>query len=602
MRLQARAWLVLMLLFAFAAGARAAASAHVDRDRIALSESFQLTIRVEGSMRAEDPDLAPLERHFEVLGSNRNSSFTLSNGRRESATTWQVTLMARHAGELTIPALAVGGERTQPIAIRVSEDPAPAAAAAREVQLQVETDTAELHVQQQLLLTVRLLHAVNLNRGATLEAPEIPDAVVRELGENSYEKVIDGRRYGVFERRYAVFPQESGELVVPALGFQAALGGGGGWFDQFGSRGKMLRLRSEEKRIRVLPPEAGATPWLPARVLTVIETWDKSPQELRVGDSATRTVTITATGLTGAQLPPLPAPAVEGAALLSRPAAHRGRAGRRGHHRHARREQRRDSLARRRHRVPGNKGALVGHRQPALRGGRGPAPHDPRAAGRERRYRAQPRRTRGCRSRRAGSRRTRNARTGGCGAGINTLAAATPPWPWIIATLLLALATVFSSWQWWRATRAASRTTAPQPGTPEDAREAELFAALAQGLPRQRCGTGAGAAAALGTRRLPARRHPFGQRYRRGCGRHAARRAHRAPARQPLCRHANRHVRSGCAARAIGHRARSRHRPARPRLGKERAAAALLRRLKPLRHPSPPLRSRARTDLHRTRS
>ncbi len=113
-------------------------------------------------MRAEEPDLAPLDRHFEVLGSNRNSSFTLSNGRRESSTTWQITLMARHAGELTIPAIAVGGERTQPIAIRVSEDPAPASAAAREVQLQVETDAAEVHVQQQLLLTVRLLHAVNL--------------------------------------------------------------------------------------------------------------------------------------------------------------------------------------------------------------------------------------------------------------------------------------------------------------------------------------------------------------------------------------------------------------------------------------------------------
>ena len=226
MRLQARAWLLLMLLLAFAGGASAAVSAQVDRERIALSESIELTIRVAGSMRAEEPDLAPLERHFEVLGSTRNSSFTMSNGRSESSTTWQVTLMARHAGELTIPAIEVGGERTQPIAIRVSEDPAPASAAAREVQLQVETDATEVHVQQQLLLTVRLLHAVNFERGATLEAPEIPDAVVRELGENSYEKLIDGRRYGVFERRYAVFPQRSGELVVPALGFQAALGGG----------------------------------------------------------------------------------------------------------------------------------------------------------------------------------------------------------------------------------------------------------------------------------------------------------------------------------------------------------------------------------------
>lgn len=477
MRLQARAWLMLMLLFAFAAGARAAASAHVNSDRIALSESFQLTIRVEGSLRAEEPDLAPLERHFEVLGSNRNSSFTLSNGRRESATTWQITLMARHAGELTIPALAVGGERTQPIAIRVSEDPAPAAAATREVQLQVETDTAELHVQQQLLLTVRLLHAVNLNRGATLEAPEIPDAVVRELGENSYEKVIDGRRFGVFERRYAVFPQKSGELVVPALGFQAAVGGSSGWFDDIGGRGKVLRLRSEEKRIRVLPPEAGATPWLPARMLTLIETWDKSPQELRVGDSATRTVTITATGLTGAQLPPLPAPAVEGLRFypdqpriedaqdaegitgtrVESSAVIPSRAGdiefpeirvRWWDSVNARFEE--AVVPRRTIRVlpAANAATAPPPPAPADAGAAAPAPAEP----------ATPATV--------------------AVAPQSTPSPATPPWPWIIATLLLALATVVSSWQWWRATRAASRTTAPQPGTPEDAREAELFEAL----------------------------------------------------------------------------------------------------------------------------
>jgi len=235
-------------------------SASVDRDHIALSESFQLVIRVEGSMRAEEPDLAPLERNFEVLAATAIPVSRSRTGRSESATTWQISLMARHAGELTIPAIEVGGERTQPIAIRVSEDPPPASAAAREVQLQVETDAAEVHVQQQLLLTVRLLHAVNLNRGATLEAPEIPDAVVRELGEDSYEKLVDGRRYGVFERRYAVFPQKSGELVVPALGFHGR-GGRRRWLVRpVRWPRKMLRLRSEEKRIRVLPPRPARSP------------------------------------------------------------------------------------------------------------------------------------------------------------------------------------------------------------------------------------------------------------------------------------------------------------------------------------------------------
>jgi hypothetical protein len=478
MKLQVRAWLLLMLLLGFAAGARAGVSASVDRDRIALSESFQLVIRVDASLRAAEPELAPLERDFEVLGSNRNSSFTITNGRSESATTWQISLMARHAGELTIPAIEVGGERTQPITISVSEDPAPASAAGRDVQLQVETDAAEVHVQQQLLLTVRLLHAVNLNRGATLEAPEIPDAVVRELGENSFEKVIDGRRYGVFERRYAVFPQKSGELVVPALGFQAAVGGGGGWFDQFGRRSKVLRLRSEEKRVRVLPPEAGATPWLPARVLTVIETWDKSPQELHVGDSATRTVTITATGLTGAQLPPLPAPAVDGLRFYPD---------------QPRIEDAQDAEGITGTRVessaviPSRAGDIefpevkvrwwdTGNRRfeeavvprrtirvlPAANGAAAPAPPAIADAGAAAPVPAEP----------------ATPAPVIAAPGSTPSPAATPPWPWMVATLLLALATGFSSWQWWRATRATPRTAASPPEAPQDAREAELFETL----------------------------------------------------------------------------------------------------------------------------
>ena len=473
-----RAWLALVLLLALAAGVRAGVSAQVDRDRVALSESFRLVIRAQGAVGTREPELAPLERDFEVLGTSRNSSFTITNGRSESATTWEVSLLARRAGELTIPPLEVGGERTAPLTIRVTEDPAAASAATRDVQLEVETDAAEVHAQQQLLVTVRVVHAVNLNRGASLEAPEIPDAVVRELGEHSYEKTVDGRRFGVFERRYAVFPQKSGELVIPALGFEARVGGRAGWFDQFGGRAKVLRLRSEEKRVRVLPPEDGTTPWLPARVLTVIETWDRSPQELRVGDSATRTVTITASGLTGAQLPPLPAPAVDGLRFYPD---------------QPRIEDAQDDDGITGTRVQAN--AVIPQRAgdiefPEVRvrwwdtvNGRFeeavlprrtirvlPAANAARAAAPDAGTQTAPDT--------GASAATRAAPAPAEPASAPTAPAAAPPWPWMIATLLFALAAAFSSWQWWRATRGAPRAGEPPTEASHDAREAELFTAL----------------------------------------------------------------------------------------------------------------------------
>lgn len=463
-------WLALVLLLALhAAGAEARVDAQVDRERLSLAESLLLTIRVTGSLDAEVPDLSALERDFELLGTSRNSSFSIGGGQRETATEWQITLAPRRSGQLRIPPLAIAGEQTPAITITVDND-APHAAASGEVRLEVDTDHDELYVQQQLLLTVRVLHAVNLNRGATLEPPAIDDALVQELGENTYTKTIAGRRFAVFERRYAVFAQRSGELLIPSLGFRASVGGAGGWFDQFGARA--IRLRSREKRLRVLPPVDAATPWLPARVLTLVETWDKDPQTLRAGDSATRTITLRARGLTAAQLPPLPSAAVDGlrfypdqprledtpqddGVLGSRSESAAVIAGRAGRFvlppielrwwdtQHRRFET--ALIPERTLEVTGATGSARGPTQPLPPSttGESPTEIDATTPDPARAKRAAP------------------------GSAL----------PWMITTLLFALATLFSGWQWWRATRTrpAPVPATTHPGAPD---EAAAFAAL----------------------------------------------------------------------------------------------------------------------------
>jgi len=304
---------MLALLLMLPAPVRAEVSASVDRNRVAMSETLELRIRVDTTLAAPEPELDVLSRDFEVLGTSRNTRISLVNGQGEAYTEWIVSLAPKREGPLEIPAIPVGAEKTEPIRISVARDASPDASPNQDVMLEVAFDQSAVHVQSQLLLTVRVLHAVNLSRGASLSEPDIANAVVRQLGEDSYARTIGGRRYGVFERRYAVFPQASGELVLPPLSFQATLGANSGnWFNQFGSRGNTIRLRSPERRVTVAPPESGGGPWLPARMLTLVETWDKSPQRLRVGESATRTLTITAEGLTGAQLPPLTQPEVRG--------------------------------------------------------------------------------------------------------------------------------------------------------------------------------------------------------------------------------------------------------------------------------------------------
>lgn len=306
-----RGLLLLLLLAPFAPAAAAAVVASVDRNEVDISESFELRITSSATRVLTDPDLDVLGRDFDVLGMQQSNNISITNGSTESTTEWRITLMAKRPGTLRIPPITVGREQTAAIMLRVTAGAGRSRGTDEDVQLELEVDHEIVHVQQQIVLLVRVLHAVNFAGGASLAEPEIDGALVRRIGEHSYAQMRGGRQYGVFERRYAIFPQQSGLLRIPALGFEARTGGSS-VFDPFGARGHVVRLRTEEKIIDVKPPEAGASPWLPARLLTLVETWDKSPQELRVGDSATRTISIRADGLTGAQLPPLALPAIDG--------------------------------------------------------------------------------------------------------------------------------------------------------------------------------------------------------------------------------------------------------------------------------------------------
>tara|TARA_B100001057_G_scaffold479734_1_gene551743 strand:- start:10 stop:948 length:939 start_codon:yes stop_codon:yes gene_type:complete len=60
-----------------------------------------------------------------------------------------------------------------------------------------------------------------------------------------------------------------------------------------------------EINVKSVPTSFPGEVWLPAKALTLEENWSITPDSLNVGDSTTRTLTLTARGLQGSQLPPL---------------------------------------------------------------------------------------------------------------------------------------------------------------------------------------------------------------------------------------------------------------------------------------------------------
>lgn len=297
-------FLLLSLLAAshFAVAAQILVS--VDRTQVQENESFSIKFTANSDVDG-DPDFDPLEKDFHILNSSQSSNIQFINRQMSREFTWNLALMPKHTGELQIPSIEFGSDRTQPKSIKVSQAQAGGSPGGDLVYMEAVVDKNNIYVQSQVNYTLRIYHAVNL-RNASLSELEVSDkdAVVEKLTENSkFEKFINGRRYKVFEKRYAIFPQTVGELVIEPVLLDA----------QYIDLPRSLRTRrvsSERIRVQVQPiPDAiiknNLSYWLPAEELTLEEKWSDKVTRVKVGEPITRTLTLTATGLLASALPEL---------------------------------------------------------------------------------------------------------------------------------------------------------------------------------------------------------------------------------------------------------------------------------------------------------
>ncbi len=302
---------VLLLLLSMP-NAHAGLYASLDRYSIALGDTVRLTLRSDDDADPAEADLAQLLEHFEILQRSSSVSTRIVNGERSQNRELLLDITPLREGDVVIPPFEVDGERSE--ALSVSIGPPPQGRADDEiVTFEAEIDRDTVYVQGQLLLTLRVQQAVNLESRSITEL-EIDNAYVETLGQNSFQRMIDGRPWLVHEIRYAVFPEASGEIVIPGQTFSGRMGGGRRTLFDTRSTGRLIRRQTEAIVVPVQPrPDSypDAT-WLPASDLSIEEQWSGDLDSLRIGDSVTRSVTISAEGLQGAQLPPLPLAAIDG--------------------------------------------------------------------------------------------------------------------------------------------------------------------------------------------------------------------------------------------------------------------------------------------------
>ncbi|MGY2267688.1 MULTISPECIES: BatD family protein [unclassified Pseudomonas] len=304
----------LLTLALWASQAQAAGLvASVDRSRINSGETVELTVESNDVTLFGKPDLAPLDPLFEVSGTRQINQLTTLGGDNHATTRWIITLLPKENGTVVIPPLQIGELKTQPITLQVVETVSQnTEAQLAPVFIETNLDQDSVYVQAQALLTVRVYHSVSLYDDSSLTPLQVADTRIEQLGESrTYEKVINGIRHGVIETRYAIYPQHSGTLTIPTQTFSATLVEPRPAQDnnpQGSKPGKLIHVSSPELSLTVKAKPAlypADAPWLPARSLTLTESWNPEPDHVQVGDSLTRSLTLKAEGLAGAQLPPL---------------------------------------------------------------------------------------------------------------------------------------------------------------------------------------------------------------------------------------------------------------------------------------------------------
>ena len=278
----------------------AAVNLQLDRDRVMVGETVTLTFVTDDSRQDLDTDFSGLQEDFDILDRRTETQVSIVNGRQATVKRLLLTVEPKHDGDIQIPAFKFGSDSTRPLSLRVEPAPELAPGELPPVFIEVELTPGEgpYYVHAQFGLVMRLFYLQNLTEAAISQPAPAP-ASVRLLQETPYNAERGGQRYKVMERHYAIFPERSGELLIPAIRLTGRLverQSNGIW--QQAVRGRRVRAESDEIRLTIEPKPAEFTGenWQPAREFKIAQQVS-SADSLRVGEPVTRTVMIDAVGL-----------------------------------------------------------------------------------------------------------------------------------------------------------------------------------------------------------------------------------------------------------------------------------------------------------------
>jgi len=284
-------------------------SASIDKNPVMAKESFVLEVIADDDVNNSALDTSVLLRDFIVGRTSVSSQTSMINFDTTKTTRFTTVLIARKPGVFVIPAFNIEGKTTAPITVKVlnaSEVKQGNYAKQQNLFITTEVSTKQVYVQQQLTLTVKLHFASDLKRG-TLSEPTLEGASITQIGKDKEaDTILAGKRYRVIERTYAISPQTSGEFILQAPVFSGEVMMPSARRSNFLSFGesKPVSVVGDDINIEVKAiPTDYQGQWLPSELLSLHQEWQPNTGSFKVGEPITRTITLTAAGLSEEQLP-----------------------------------------------------------------------------------------------------------------------------------------------------------------------------------------------------------------------------------------------------------------------------------------------------------
>ena len=280
----------------------------VDRTSLSIDETLRLSITLSDTGTKQSPNLDLLNADFDILSSNQSSMVRTYNGRVTTSTEWTITLGPKRTGKLIIPSFNIDGIISDALEVTVTASQPLTHGQQKDISIETIVNKDSVYVQEQMKLTHRLMFDASINVDQLDAEPiELNNAVIEKLPDTKYQKNINGKTYYVFEYSYAIFPQSSGEIVIPSLrwNLRIAKSNRRSFFNNIGNY-EVKRQRTDEKTITVKPKPVifpADKPWLPAEKMVIQESWSQDPASFKLGEPLTRTIIVQANGLTSSQLP-----------------------------------------------------------------------------------------------------------------------------------------------------------------------------------------------------------------------------------------------------------------------------------------------------------